>query len=153
MFDVVLFATTQHISSYCATFLVSRGDDALASKRKKSPFFMTNAHLTHLVFSARIWLRSTTTAALLPIFCGAKYDSREQEQASPQWYTAPFQILFSLPIWGRDWIGEIPEKIETSWLCSSQGLLSLLIKESSAHHHSFHFFHKRWFRKPLFGFL
>ena len=52
----------------------------------------------------------------------------------------PFQILFSLPIWGRDWIGEIPEKIETSWLCSSQGLLSLLIKESSAHHHSFHFF-------------
>ena len=54
----------------------------------------------------------------------------------------PFQILFSLPIWGRDWIGEIPEKIETSWLCSSQGLLSLLIKESSAHHHSFHFLKK-----------
>ena len=39
MFDVVLFATTQHISSYCATFLVSRGDDALASKRAKNPLF------------------------------------------------------------------------------------------------------------------
>ena len=52
---------------------------------------MTNAHLTHLVFSARIWLRSTTTVALLPIFCGAKYDSRKQ--ASPRWYTIPNTIF------------------------------------------------------------
>ena len=144
MFDVVLFATTQHISSYCATFLVSRGDDALASKRaKKSPFS----------WQMPIWLTWYSPlefdyVALLQLrYCLFFVAQNMTVESKHHHGGTPFQILFSLPIWGRDWIGEIPEKIETSWLCSSQGLLSLLIKESSAHHHSFHFFFMKVFVK------
>ena len=64
---------------------------------------------------------------------------------SKYYFPSPFEDVTGLEKYLR--------KLKHHGFAPCRDPLSLLLKESSAHHHSFHFFHKSWFRKPLFGFL
>lgn len=153
MFDVVLFATTQHISSYCATFLVSRGDDALASKRKKSPFswqmpiWLTWYSPLEFDYVALLQQRYCLffVAQNMTVESKSKHHHSGTRHHSKYYFPSPFEDVTGLEKYLR--------KLKHHGFAPCRDPLSLLLKESSAHHHSFHFFHKSWFRKPLFGFL